>query len=264
MRSPRRLLFTFDFTGTLAHTHPPVGVQYANACKKVGVILEPELAQKAFMDAFCMAKRDWPNYGVGHLVSTKSWWRRCVQETIMRTMDLQAERGETTQHDKQHTKEVFDKIFDDLYSQFGTSSSYKLFDDVKPSLDRLKAEKHRLAVVSNSDERLPEILQSLGILDKLDFVVVSSQFGVRKPDPSIFREALRRGNCSGDDAVHVGDQELSDCEGALNAGFSRSFLVKRDNPEFCTGQKVKSLHQRSCIAITSLSQMWDYPPLSES
>ena len=63
--------------------------------------------------------------------------------------------------------------------------------------------------------------------------------------------------------VHVGDQELSDCEGALNAGFSSTYLVKRDNPEFCTGQEVKSLHERSCVAGRSLAEMWDFPPLSE-
>ena len=98
-----------------------------------------------------------------------------MQETIMRTMDMQAERGKTTEQDKQHTKEVFDGVFEDLYARFGSDESCRLFDDVKPALERLRVGGHRLAVVSNSDERLRSILESLGILDKMDFVVVSSE-----------------------------------------------------------------------------------------
>ena len=47
--------------------------------------------------------------------------------------------------------------------------------------------------VSNFDERLPPLLHNLGVYDLFDFILTSRECGSQKPDPHIFREALKRG-----------------------------------------------------------------------
>jgi len=49
-------------------------------------------------------------------------------------------------------------------------------------------------------------------------LVISQALGVSKPDPRIFREALRRLGAGPGQAVMVGDSMTSDVGGALGAG----------------------------------------------
>lgn len=48
-----------------------------------------------------------------------------------------------------------------------------------------------VCVVSNASTRLPADLEQLGLLDHVDFVLSSADFGVAKPDPRIFVEGAR-------------------------------------------------------------------------
>jgi putative hydrolase of the HAD superfamily len=61
----------------------------------------------------------------------------------------------------------------------------------------------------------------------VDFVVISAEVGVRKPDPRIFEEALRRAGVAAGEAVHVGDLPEEDIEGARRAGLG-AFLIDRE------------------------------------
>jgi putative hydrolase of the HAD superfamily len=80
-------------------------------------------------------------------------------------------------------------------------------------------------VVSNWDAGLPEVLCRAG-LGGFDAVLASAAEGVAKPDPELFRRALRRlGVATG--AVHVGDRWREDVEGAGAAGV-RAVLLARD------------------------------------
>ena len=49
----------------------------------------------------------------------------------------------------------------------------------------------QLAVISNFDGRLRFILQHLGISNYFGYISISSELGADKPDPEIFRRALK-------------------------------------------------------------------------
>jgi len=51
-----------------------------------------------------------------------------------------------------------------------------------------------------------------------DPILISAEFGVRKPNPRIFRAALERWGIGPDEAVMVGDTLGADIFGAQNAG----------------------------------------------
>lgn len=76
----------------------------------------------------------------------------------------------------------------------------------------------RLAVVSNSDGRAEAHLEHSGVGDHLEFVVDSQVVGVEKPDPEIFRIALRRLGVDAARALYVGDIRSVDERGSQAAG----------------------------------------------
>jgi FMN phosphatase YigB (HAD superfamily) len=66
---------------------------------------------------------------------------------------------------------------------------------------------------------LRRVLAVYGLLDLFDVTVFSNEFGVSKPHPSIFRHTLTAlGGVEPGAALHVGDIERLDVEGALGAG----------------------------------------------
>ena len=81
------------------------------------------------------------------------------------------------------------------------------------TISRLRAHGLALAVVSNWDETLPERLTAF----EVDAIVSSSEAGMPKPDPAIFRLALERLGVRPDRALHVGDSP-ADEQGARAAG----------------------------------------------
>jgi putative hydrolase of the HAD superfamily len=77
--------------------------------------------------------------------------------------------------------------------------------------------KYELAVVSSFDSRLRMILRQLGLLKYFRYVFVSSELGVDKPDPEIFRRALRLAGRDPSEVIHVGDDPERDWQAARAA-----------------------------------------------
>ncbi len=87
------------------------------------------------------------------------------------------------------------------------------FDDVLPTLMVLN-EKYMLGVISNGNSH-PERCGLEGIFD---FVILSQDHGVEKPDPMIFQIALKGVGCSRRAFLHVGNSLENDIRGAVKAG----------------------------------------------
>jgi putative hydrolase of the HAD superfamily len=77
---------------------------------------------------------------------------------------------------------------------------------------------HRLAIVSNSEGKLLELLQEIGIADRFAVVIDSGKLGFEKPDPRMFELATSALGGRVSDLVHVGDAWEADVMGALQAG----------------------------------------------
>src|SRR6185369_11929590 len=83
-----------------------------------------------------------------------------------------------------------------------------------------------IGVVSNWDTRLKSICDGLGLTPLVDFIIISAEVGVRKPDPRIFQMALDKAGVRPEEAIHVGDLPEEDAEGARRAGV-RPVLIDR-------------------------------------
>lgn len=103
-------------------------------------------------------------------------------------------------------------------------STYELFPDSTICLQRLRLLELPVAVVTNFDLLLYDILDFLGIRDLIDAVVTSVEIGHNKPAPALFAEAARRIEARIDDVVHVGDSLLCDVGGAMSSGMTPVLL----------------------------------------
>jgi putative hydrolase of the HAD superfamily len=107
------------------------------------------------------------------------------------------------------------------------SITFRLFADVEFALGSARTRGVKLVVVSNWDVSLHEVLARVGIAPLLTGVVTSAEAGSRKPDPSIFADALRVAGVPAGKAVHVGDSLEEDVAGARAAGIE-PVLLRRD------------------------------------
>jgi putative hydrolase of the HAD superfamily len=103
---------------------------------------------------------------------------------------------------------------------------FAAFPDAAPALDALAGSGRRLAVVSNWDVSLPPVLERLGLAASLEAVVHAAAVGVSKPDPRPFEVALGLLSLPAADCVHVGDDPVTDVQGARAAGIE-PILVDR-------------------------------------
>ena len=104
-----------------------------------------------------------------------------------------------------------------------------LFDDVVPALTQLKERGLILGLVSNVDHDITPLCDELGLSLLLQVVVTSLDVGFSKPQPEIFREALRQAGVKASEAVYVGDQYQIDVVGARDAGIKGVLLDRGDD-----------------------------------
>jgi putative hydrolase of the HAD superfamily len=114
---------------------------------------------------------------------------------------------------------------------------FRPYPEVPGVLAVLRERGARLAVVSNWDVSLHDVLERTGLRPLVDAVVISAEFGAAKPDPAIFRAALERVEATASEALHVGDSLEADVEGARAAGVEAVF-VARDGAVAVDGVRV--------------------------
>ncbi len=90
-------------------------------------------------------------------------------------------------------------------------------------LEALRERGLKLGLVSNAFDPgwlLHRDLEQMGLANRLDFAVFSSEVGKRKPHPAIFERALEALEVAAGDAVFVGDRLLEDVRGAGELGMT--------------------------------------------
>jgi len=88
----------------------------------------------------------------------------------------------------------------------------------RPVLAELKAAGYRLGVISNWDETAKPLLEQFGLSEYFDTIIISSEVGVSKPDPDIFRIAFEQSGSSPEAGFYVGDNYYDDAVGSRSVG----------------------------------------------
>jgi putative hydrolase of the HAD superfamily len=124
----------------------------------------------------------------------------------------------------------FGGFFDTLYAHFSQGSAWRAYPEAASVLRSLKSRGYRIGIVSNFDSRLEAILEELGLNRWADVTVYSSRAGAAKPNPAIFRHALRLLGVHPHESLHVGDNHDADYAGARAAGM-RAAIVNRKSED---------------------------------
>jgi putative hydrolase of the HAD superfamily len=193
----------FDAAGTLFHLTETVGNHYAYVGREVGLELDVQKLESAFHSAWQQMPRRPPIDGPREN-DDKDWWR----ELVGRVFDQVA--PSLSELDR-------DNFFEIAYEHFAEAGVWKLYSEVFGVLEQLR-DRFQLAVISNFDGRLRLILQNLGISKNFSHVFISSELGADKPDPAIFRRALKEMHLDADEVLHVGDDPERDWKAAKEAG----------------------------------------------
>ena len=119
-----------------------------------------------------------------------------------------------------------------------------LFDDVLPSLKRLKQKGLILGLISNVDSDVNPLLNKLGLTPLLQVVATSLDTGYHKPQPEIFKEAARQAGVKAQESMYIGDQYQIDILGSKGAGM-QGILLDRNGyfNEYIKDKKIKNLYQ---------------------
>ncbi|KAF3479929.1 uncharacterized protein GIQ15_06905 [Arthroderma uncinatum] len=317
-RSPTTLLLTLDAFNTIFHPRQHVAVQYTQVAKAAGFLsssVSPETVQAAFKSAYKRESASRPNYGrnTPGFGGPREWWANVIRDCFSRVQGKAAEvnggSGVMT------GQEVPDSLVAELLQRFEGKEGYAPFEDVEGFFSRLKAWKGELeekgkvgcsgsnhikrivvGIISNSDDRISPILNSLGIsvgsawadtgellprgptststggkikLNDIDFIVTSYEAGDEKPHPRIFDIAKTRAkehllatdpSYEEDDSwrrIHIGDDYDHDYQGATNSGWE-NFLLLRGGMDYLPGTN----HQTIGSEVKTLRSLNDlYPHL---
>jgi putative hydrolase of the HAD superfamily len=105
---------------------------------------------------------------------------------------------------------------------------FQLFPDSLPVLEEMKKSGYPLGIVSDAQKVFwlneGEIL---GIRQFFKFILLSTHFGFRKPDPRLFRIACTMLNTPPEEAVYIGNDLETDVKGAKQIGMQAILLDRK-------------------------------------
>lgn len=201
---------TFDVGGTILRVQPSVGAVYAETARAHGI----EIDERQISSAFRLAWQRSTDRGAArkHVCTDailRSEWHIMVKETFGAAVD--ADR--------------LPVLFEDLYQRFVSASVWRLAPGFLATLQKLRSLGVRSGLLSNWDARLRPLLRELGLLELLDFQVISHEVGYEKPHEAIFRAALDAAGANPEEFLHVGDSLSADIEPARAVGMHTLWIA---------------------------------------
>ncbi|AFY69224.1 REG-2-like, HAD superfamily (subfamily IA) hydrolase [Thalassoporum mexicanum PCC 7367] len=240
-----------DAVGTLFGVKGSVGQNYALVAGEFGVDAIAADLDRAFVKYFRAAPRmAFPGAEPNQIPALeKQWWFELAIDTF-------TEAGIYSQFTD------FAKFFDRLYQFFAGADPWQVYPDTMPALEHWQAQGIKLGVVSNFDTRLYPVLAALGLADFFSSVTISTEAGAAKPDPGVFKQALRKypdygaianslvnnSNPEPKAIWHIGDSLSEDYAGAIAANLEAIWINRGDRlPE--NHQALKSVTKLTDLIV---------------
>ncbi len=224
----------FDWFNTLAHYDPPREEVYRLAFKEHGFDVSFEQAYMGLLEGdrqfFSLKARGLVKYT--HLYE--------IEDVLtLYPLAINNAAGLSTSSDTNL------KIIRQALKQFNSRTI--LFEDVVPLLDELKKRNYILGIITNADQSVLKLINTLGLGPYLKVVVTSEGARAEKPDAAIFNAAYNQAGLKPEEILYIGDQYKSDVLGAKRAG-SSAVLLDRYN---------LTIEPTDCPKISCLDQLVD-------
>lgn len=132
----------------------------------------------------------------------------------------------------------------------------KLVDGASELIERLRKRGYKLGILSNGFKEVQyDKLNSSGIADKFDTIVLSDEIDVNKPDIRLFRHAEKRARTTAESSIIIGDNPDTDIAGALNAGWSAIWFNPSEKPHPVSLEDLPDELKRKLSVVKSLSEI---------
>jgi putative hydrolase of the HAD superfamily len=208
----------FDAGETLVHPHPSFAELFAQVLGEEGHPIEVEAVQEVVhtsSESFneLMLSETALNW------STSPERSRALWDVVYRVFLTEAgiDQGE------------HERLVKALYERFRNLASYRLYPDVLPTLERLREGGLTLGLISNFEDWLEQLLETLEVSHFFEVTVISGIEGVEKPDTRIFDIALERAGVDAAHSAYVGDNPIFDAEPSRRAGMLSVVIDRRGN-----------------------------------
>jgi len=218
----------FDAGETLIHPHPTFPDLFAQILEREGHAVAPETIGargQVVFDRFRQAAETNELWTTSPERSRRFW--HDVYRIFLHELEIPNANG----------------LIDVVYREFTDVANYRVFDDVPPVLERLRAAGSVLGVISNFEEWLDRLLADLAIRSYFPVRVISGIEGIEKPDPRIFRLAMERAGVDPERSVYVGDNPEFDIDPALAVGMFPVLIDRRDRFPDAPGTRITSMSE---------------------
>lgn len=207
--------YIFDLYGTLADIHTNEEKTYLHE-KMAGIYsaMGAAYTKKEWKEAYkqeCKRKKEAkknPYYEIEI---------REVFEELFLKKGIQPEKGQI---------EVICQVFRVL-----SRSYFRLYEGVEEFFDLCKEKGKSLYLLSNAQTAFTiGELKELGLYDKFDGIVISSQVEVCKPDKAIMEELLKKYHLRKEESIMIGNDRRSDVLVAKNSGVDSLYIHSNISP----------------------------------
>lgn len=196
-----------------------------------------DLGYKGTFENFLVVRNEiywkWREYREKNYVelTSKIWWREILQKLNLAFYEADILKIILASHQRWRAQiSIYPKV-------------QELLLDLK--------KRYKIVCISNISNGAfaREDMDIFGILKIFDYVVMSSDLGIRKPSPKIFEHVLNRLNIKRNEMIFIGDTLYDDIQGAKAAGLLMAIHVKRNRSYFFPDYYIKpdktinSLHE---------------------
>lgn len=205
----------FDAVGTLIVPDPPAAVAYADVGRRFGSRLPVDVIEARFRAAFR------------------------AEEAIDHQNGLRTDEGREERRWRRIVAAVLDDVGDGegcfraLWEHFSHPEAWRCAPDAAATLAELARRGYGLGLASNYDRRLRTVVAGLPALRPIEWLVISSEVGWRKPARPFFDAVVVTAGVSADQILFVGDDPVNDDEGARAAGLRSLLLDPIDQSQPC-------------------------------
>lgn len=139
-----------------------------------------------------------------------------------------------------------------IHNSCGQAITARVIEGVFEVLETMRKDGYRIAMIANGDSAgARNIINSTGLQDYFDAIIISEEIGIEKPDKRVFQVALDKLGVEAENAVMVGNRIDADIVGANRVGMKSVWFRWNDRYEEIIGSK----DEKPNFIIKSLAEL---------
>jgi len=188
-----------------------VGETYAELAAHYGLFLDAQAThvrfKEALADSALLAPRTAPQD-----TGDRAFWHSVVERAVGPEVPAEFSLSD---------------FFEEVYTAFARPDVWRVFPEAPEVLQALKDRGCRLAIISNWDSRLRDILAGLELAEYFESIWISAELGMQKPQPEIFHHAAAQaGNIPPADCWMIGDDQANDVDAPRALGWNAVWVER--------------------------------------